>query len=105
MINQLDINYDNLAIFKRNLSSNLLIVFIKASQNRKSSVAATFARICFELENMVKEINKFEQIVVDTIIKLRSQNKRPDTETIFKDVQRNVATNWTIKDVNVILTY
>ena len=48
---------------------------------------------------MVEKINKFEQIVVDTIIKLRSKNKRPDAETIFKDIQRNVATNWTIKDV------
>ena len=35
---------------------------------------------------MVETINKFEQIVVDTISKLRSKNKRPDQETIFKDI-------------------
>ena len=48
---------------------------------------------------MVEKMNKFEQIVVDKIIKLRSKNKRPDAETIFKDIQKNAATNWTIKDV------
>ena len=42
---------------------------------------------------MVEKINKFDQIVIDTIIKLRSENKRPDAETIFKDIERNVATN------------
>ena len=53
----------------------------------------------FSMRKYGWEINKFEQIVVDTTIKLRSKNKRPDAETIFKDIQRNVATNWTIKDV------
>ena len=48
---------------------------------------------------MVEKINKFEQIVVDTIIKLRSKNKRQDAETIFQDIQINAATNWIIKDV------
>ena len=48
---------------------------------------------------MVEKINKFDQIVIDTIIKLRSENKRPDAETIFKDIERNVTTNWTLKDV------
>ena len=47
---------------------------------------------------MVEKINKFKQIVVDTIIKLWSKNKRPDAETIFKDIQRNF-NFWTIKDV------
>ena len=42
-INQLESTFDNLAISKRNLSSNLLIIFIKTLQNRKTSVAATFA--------------------------------------------------------------
>ena len=48
---------------------------------------------------MVEKINKFQQIAVDTIIKLLSKNKRPDVETIFKDIQRNAATNWVVKDV------
>ena len=48
---------------------------------------------------MVEKINKFEQIVVYAIIKLRRKNKRPDSEIIFKDIQRNTATNWTVKDV------
>ena len=48
---------------------------------------------------MVEKINKFQQIAVDTVIKLPSQNKRPDVETIFKDIQRNAATNWAVKDV------
>ena len=48
---------------------------------------------------MVEKINKFRQIVADRITKLRSKNKRPDAETIFKDIQKNAATNWTIKDV------
>ena len=48
---------------------------------------------------MVEKINKFQQIAVDTIIKLPSKNKRPDVETIFKDIQRNAATNWAVKDV------
>ena len=48
---------------------------------------------------MVEKINKFEQIVVDTRIKLQSKNKSPDAGTIFKDIQRNAATNWKIKDV------
>ena len=48
---------------------------------------------------MVEKINKFEQIVVDTIIKLPIKNKRQDAETIFQDIQINAATNWTIKDV------
>ena len=48
---------------------------------------------------MVEKINKFEQIFVDTITKLRSKNKKPDAETIFKDIQKNAATKWTIKDV------
>ena len=48
---------------------------------------------------MVEKINKFQQIAVDTIIKLLSKNKRPDVETIFKDIQRNAATNWAVKDV------
>ena len=47
---------------------------------------------------MVKKIHKFEQIVLDRINKIGSKNKRADTETIFKDKQRN-ATNWTLKDV------
>ena len=48
---------------------------------------------------MVEKINKFQQIFVDRITKLQSKNKRPDAETIFKDIQKNAATNWTIKDV------
>ena len=48
---------------------------------------------------MVEKINKFQQIAVDTIIKLLSKNKRPDVESIFKDIQRNAATNWVVKDV------
>ena len=48
---------------------------------------------------MVEKKNKFQQIAVDTIIKLLSKNKRPDVETIFKDIQRNAATNWVVKDV------
>ena len=48
---------------------------------------------------MVEKINKFQQIAVDTIIKLLSKNKRPDVESIFKDIQRNAATNWAVKDV------
>ena len=48
---------------------------------------------------MVEKINKFEQIVVYAIIKLRRKNKRPDSEIIFKDIQRNTAPNWTVKDV------
>ena len=48
---------------------------------------------------MAEKINKFEQIFVDTITKLRSKNKKPDAETIFKDIQKNAATKWTIKDV------
>ena len=44
---------------------------------------------------MVEKINKFQQISVDTIITLW----RPDVETIFKDIQRNAATNWAMKDV------
>ena len=43
--NQLDSSFDNFSIFKRNLSDNLLVIFIKTSRNRKSSVAATFGRI------------------------------------------------------------
>ena len=48
---------------------------------------------------MVEKINKFEQIVLDTIIKLPSKNKRIDAETILKDIQRNAATNWALIDV------
>ena len=48
---------------------------------------------------MVEKINKFEQIIVDTITKLRNKSKLPDAETIFKDMQKNTATNWTIKEV------
>ena len=48
---------------------------------------------------MVEKINKFEQIVLDTIIKLPSKNKRKDAETILKDIQTNAATNWTLIDV------
>ena len=48
---------------------------------------------------MVEKINKFQQIAVDTIIKLLSKNKRPDVDSIFKDIQRNAATNWVVKDV------
>ena len=48
---------------------------------------------------MIEKISKFEQIVVDKISKLRSKNKRPDAETIFKDIQKNAATIWIIKDV------
>ena len=48
---------------------------------------------------MIEKISKFEQIVVDKISKLRSKNKRPDAETIFKDIQKSAATIWTIKDV------
>ena len=46
---------------------------------------------------MVEKINKFEQIIVDTITKLRNKSKIPDAETIFKDMQKNTATNWTIR--------
>ena len=48
---------------------------------------------------MVEKLNKFEQIVLETITKLRSKNKRTDAETIFKDIQRNAATNWALIDV------
>ena len=57
--------------------------------------------IHFEWENIVEKLNNFEQIVLDTIIKLQKQkqnNKRPDAETIFKDIERNATTYWTIKD-------
>ena len=57
--------------------------------------------IHFEWENIVEKLNNFEQIVLDTIIKLQKQkqnNKRPDVETIFKDIERNAATYWTLKD-------
>ena len=47
---------------------------------------------------MVEKINKFEEIVDDTMTNLRRKNKRSDAETIFKDI-KNAATNWTIKDV------
>ena len=50
---------------------------------------------------MVEKINNLEHIVLDTIIKLRSKNKRADAEAIFKDIERNAATNWTLKDVEV----
>ena len=45
---------------------------------------------------MVEKINLSKLLLM---IKLRSKNKSPDAETIFKDVQRNAATNWTINDV------
>ena len=37
---------------------------------------------------MVEKLNKFKQILVHTITKLRSKNKRPDAKTMFKDIQK-----------------
>ena len=48
---------------------------------------------------MAEKINNFEKIVLDTIIKLRSKKNKTDAETIFEGIERNVATNWTFKDV------
>ena len=55
--------------------------------------------VFFEGENMVEKINKFEQIVLDTITKLRNKHKITDAETILKDIQRNAATNRILIDV------
>ena len=42
-ISQVDSSFDKLAIFKRNLSYNLLISFIKTSQNRESLLIVNFS--------------------------------------------------------------
>ena len=55
----------------------------------------------------IEKINNFEQIALDTTIKLRSKNKGPDAETIFKGIERNAAPNWILKyvegNINLLL--